>query len=180
MEDIIVQLKDSYEKTINSFVSTLTTIRAGRANPTILDRVMVDYYGEKTPLNQIALITSPEPTQLLIKPYDSGDIKAIMTALNESDLSINPISDASVIRVPFPPLTEDRRKEYVKQVKKFVEEAKVAIRNIRREYNSLLDKDLYSEDMIKRLEVDVQKQTDEAVKKLDELTKKKETEIMTI
>ena len=180
MEEIIVKLVESYEKAINSLVTTLSTIRAGRANPTILDRIMVDYYGEKTPLNQISMISSPEPTQLFIKPYDNGDIRAIMAALNESELSINPISDASGIRIAFPPLTAERRKEYVKQVKKFAEDSKVAVRSIRRDYNSQLGKEEYSEDMIKRIETEIQKITDDTIRKIDDLIKKKESEIMTI
>jgi len=180
MDEIILLTKESFDKAINSFVNTLSGIRTGRANPNILDRVMVDYYGEKTPLNQISLISAPEPQLLQIKPYDAGDIRSIMAALNDSDLGLNPVSDAAVIRIAIPPLTEERRRDFVKNAKKFAEDSKIAIRNIRRDHLGLVDKDEYSEDLIKRIEVEIQKVTDEAIRKIDDLLKKKETEIMTI
>lgn len=180
MDEIIESLQDSFQKALQSYNGVLTSVRTGRANPNVLDRVMVDYYGEKTPLNQISLISAPEPQLLMIKPYDSGDIKAILAALNDSDLGFNPIPDAQVIRINIPPLTEDRRRDLVKVAKKYAEDAKIVIRNIRRDHIGLLNSDDYSEDLIKRLEQEIQKYTDEAVRKIDETLKKKEQDIMTI
>lgn len=180
MEEIILSLKDSFQKSIQNLIANLGAIRTGRANPNILDRIMVDYYGTKTPLNQISLVSAPEPQLLMIKPYDRGDIKAILTALNNSELTLSAASDGQVIRIAIPPLTEERRREFVKLAKKHAEEAKIAIRNIRRDYISLAKDGDYSEDMIKRIEVEIQKVTDDAVKQIDEINKKKEQEIMTI
>ena len=161
--------------------SEFSTLRTGRASAALLDRIECDYYGEKMPINLISSISVPEPRQLLIKPYDKGDMRSILAAINASTLGINPINDGDTIRLILPPLTEERRRDLVKQAKKFTEEAKIAIRNIRRDANTSIknDKDL-SEDMSKRAEEAVQKVTDEYVKTADDLLKEKEEEILTV
>ena len=178
--EIIELTKANFEKAINSFNIILSGIRTGRANPNLLDRVMVNYYGDKTPLNQISMVSAPEPQQIMVKPYDTGDIKTILEALNDADLGLNVQSDGLVVRINIPPLTEDRRKEMVKVAKKAAEDAKIAIRNIRRDSIDLAKNDENSEDLIRRYETEIQKVTDEAIKKIDDLAKKKEAEIMTI
>ena len=147
----------------------------------MLDRVRVDYYGEPTPLNQIASIQVLEGRQLVIKPYDKSAMKAMERGILEADLGINPQNDGTVIRLNVPPLTQDRRKEYAKQAKKYAEQAKVAIRNIRRSaIDDIKDLDDYSEDEIKRAQEKVQKKTDSFVKKIDEIEAAKEKDILTV
>ncbi len=169
------------EKTILNLKSQFATLRTGRASAALLDRIEADYYGEKMPINQISSISVPEPRQLVIKPYDKGDVKAIIAAINASTIGINPQNDGDVIRLILPPLTEDRRRDLVKQAKKFAEDAKIAVRNIRRDANSDIknDKEL-TEDQVKRQEEEVQKVTDQAIKKIDDLFKEKEVEILTV
>lgn len=181
MDIIIEKLKEKMEKSIESLNSTYTTIRTGRASASLLDRVEADYYGSMTPVNQIASITIPEPRQLLIKPYDRNDVKSIVAAINASDLGINPVVDGNCIRLVLPALTEERRKELSKLAKKYGEDTKVAIRNIRREAMDEIkkSKDL-PEDSRKDLENEVQKVTDLYVKKVDEHYAVKEKEIMTV
>ena len=173
--------KIGLEKVIEHFKSELAVVRAGRANPKILDRVMVDYYGSQTPLNQMSNITVPEPRSLLVNIWDMSAFKDVIKALNEANLGVNPITDGDSIRLVFPTLTEDRRRDLVKVAKKYGEEAKVAIRNIRRDYNDKVKKDKeLPEDLAKKLENDIQKATDEAVKNIDASVAKKEKEIMEI
>lgn len=181
MEEIIELTRSKMEKTIDSFEKELTTIRTGRANAAMLDRVEVMYYGFKTPLNQVASISVVESRQLLIKPYDKANLPDIEKGIVEANLGFNPSNDGSVIRIVIPTLTEERRKELVKLANKIKEENKVAVRNIRRDSNDLLkkDKDL-SEDERKRLENEVQKVTDEYTNKLDLITENKEKDIMAI
>ncbi len=181
MEEIIILTRDSMEKSIQSLKFNLSTIRTGRASVQLLDNIEVDYYGCPTPLIQIASISVPEPKQLLIKPYSKEDVKAIVAAINASNIGLTPINDGATIRLNIPPLTEERRRELAKSAKKYGEDGKVAIRNIRREYMDELknDKEL-PEDMRKRLEQEVQKATDEFCKKIDEICSEKEKEIMTI
>lgn len=181
MEQYALLAEERMEKSIANLQSEFATLRTGRATAALLDRIECDYYGEKMPINQISSISIPEPRQLLIKPYDKSDMRAILTAINASTLGINPINEGDVIRLILPPLTEERRRDLVKQAKKFTEETKIAIRNIRREANNDIkkDKDL-SEDMAKRAEELVQKVTDENVQKADDLLKEKETEILTV
>ncbi|OQC11204.1 MAG: Ribosome-recycling factor [Tenericutes bacterium ADurb.Bin087] len=181
MDEYALLAEERMEKSILNLKSEFATLRTGRASAALLDRIECDYYGEKMPINQISSISVPEPRQLLIKPYDKGDMRSILAAINASTLGINPINDGDTIRLILPPLTEERRRDLVKQAKKFTEEAKIAIRNIRRDANSSIkaDKDL-SEDMSKRAEEAVQKVTDEYVKKADELLKEKEEEILTV
>lgn len=172
---------DKMEKTLENLKSQFATLRTGRASSALLDRIECDYYGDKMPINQISSISSPEPRQLLIKPYDKGDVKAIIAAINASTLGINPLNDGDQIRLILPPLTEERRRDLVKQAKKFAEDAKIAIRNIRRDALVPLKADkTISEDLVKRSEEEVQKVTDASIKKCDELLKGKETEILTV
>ena len=181
MDEIIILARESMSKTIESLHSSLKTIRTGRASVSLLDNIEVDYYGSLTPLNQLASISIPEPRQLLIKPYSKEDVKNIVGAINASNLGLTPINDGTSIRLNIPALTEDRRRDLSKQAKKYGEEGKVAIRNIRREYMDELkkDKDL-PEDTRKHLEQEVQKVTDEFVKQIDDVCAEKEKEIMTI
>ncbi len=181
MDALALECQEKMNKTIDSFEGQLKTLRTGRANASVLDRIEIDYYGSMTPINQVSSISTPEPRQLLIKPYDRNDCKAIVAALNESDLGINPINDGTSIRLIFPPLTEERRKELVKVGKKYSEDAKVALRNVRREFIDLAKADdSLPEDQEKRLEQDIQKVTDEATKKVDEIFAAKEKEILSL
>ncbi|MBE6133898.1 MAG: ribosome recycling factor [Erysipelotrichaceae bacterium] len=181
MDEIALDAQNKMNKSIDVLVQSLTTLRTGRASAAMLNGIDVDYYGSPTPLNQISSITVPEPRQLLIKPYDKNDVKSIVAAINASDLGLNPINEGQLVRLNIPAMTEDRRREVSKQAHKYGEEAKVTIRNIRREYMDLvkLDEEL-TEDYQKRVEEDIQKVTDEAVKKIDVIIAEKEKEIMSI
>ena len=170
-------------KSIDAVNADFASVRAGRANASVLDRISVDYYGSPTPIQQIAAIASPDPRQLVITPWDGTALKPIERAIQESDLGINPSDDGRVIRLVFPELTEDRRKELVKEVKKKAEGAKVAIRNIRRDANDAfkkLAKEDVSEDEIKELEEQTQKLTDKYIKEVDQMVDVKSKEIMTV
>ncbi len=181
MDIIIEKAKEKMEKSIESLLLTYKTIRTGRASASLLDRVEADYYGSPTPINQIASISIPEPRQLLIKPYDRNDVKSIVAAINASDLGINPIVDGNCIRLTLPALTEERRKELSRLAKKYGEDSKVAIRNIRREAMDEIKKNnQLPEDSRKDLENEVQKLTDSYIKKVDEHYLSKEKEIMTV
>ncbi len=179
-----IQIYDTkMTKTIGNLNSELGTIRAGRANPHVLDRIMVDYYGVATSLQQVANITVPEARMIQIQPWESSLIKDIMKAIQVSDLGINPNTDGKVIRLVFPELTEERRKELVKEVKKKGEAAKVAIRNIRRDANEAfkkLEKEDVSEDEIKKLSEEIQKLTDKYVKEIDKTVEEKSKEVLTV
>ena len=173
--------KEKMEKGIANFEKNLVNIRTGRANPQILDVVKVDYYGTPTPLNQIASISVQEGKTLVIKPYDANSLKDIEKAINESNIGLPPINDGSVVRITTPALTEETRKGYCKNIGKYAEEAKVIIRNVRRDANDEIKKDkTVSEDTQKDLQNQVQKLTDEFTKKIDDLSKAKEKEVMTI
>ena len=170
-------------KTINNLDGELATIRAGRANPHILDKLTVDYYGAPTPLQQVANITVPEARMIQIQPWEKSMLKAIEKAILTSDIGINPTNDGTSIRLVFPELTEDRRKELAKDVKKKGEEAKVAVRNIRRDGNDVfkkLAKAEISEDEIKELEENLQKITDKYIAQVDKMVEAKSKEIMTV
>ena len=183
MDDRIKKYEDKMQKTLNNLEGELATIRAGRANPHILDKITVDYYGVPTPLQQVANITVPEARMIQIQPWESSLIKAIEKAILTSDLGLNPSNDGKMIRLVFPELTEERRKELVKDVKKKGEAAKVAIRNIRRDANDSfkkLAKEDVSEDEIKELETKIQKATDKYVKDVDVTVDKKSKEILTV
>ncbi|MEG1462184.1 MAG: ribosome recycling factor, partial [Anaerorhabdus sp.] len=163
------------------FSESLATVRTGRANTTMLDHVEVDYYGSPTPVNQIASISVVEGRTLVIKPYDSSSLKNIEKACNEADLGIAPQNDGTVIRLTVPALTEETRKEMCKKVSKYAEEAKVQIRNLRRDGNDAAKKDdTLTEDMEKDCLDKIQKLTDEFIKKIDDIAANKEKEVMTI
>lgn len=181
---VISSTKDRMTKAIQSYSRELASIRAGRASASLLDRITVDYYGAPTPVNQIAGITTPEARLLVIQPYDKSILGDIEKAILKSDLGLNPSNDGQIIRIAIPQLTEERRKELVKVVKKESEEAKVALRNIRRDSNDSLKKlekngDI-TEDALRGFSDDVQKLTDEYIQKIDQITKDKEKEILEV
>ena len=184
MEELIMTYEDKMEKSLDNLYSEYTSIRAGRANPHILDKITVDYYGTPTPLQQVGNVSVPEARMICIQPWDASILKDIEHAINMSDVGINPTNDGKVIRLVFPELTEDRRKELVKDVKKKGENAKVAIRNIRRDAIDAIKKkgkeDGISEDEVKGYQDDVQKKTDEYIKKIDVAIEEKSNEIMTV
>ena len=171
------------QKTMDSLDSEMGTIRAGRANPNVLNRIMVDYYGTPTPIQQVANVSVPEPRMIQIQPWEKSMLKVIEKAIMVSDLGINPTNDGTAVRLIFPELTEERRKELVKDVKKKGEEAKVAVRNVRRDGNVAFKKlkgTEISEDEIKDLEDELQKITDKYVAKIDKMVEAKSKEIMTV
>ena len=181
MDEIALEAKARMQKSIDSFSGELSQLRTGRASPAMLDRIECEYYGDKIAVNQISSISVPEPRQLLIKPYDKGDIKAIVAAINASNLGINPIADADQIRLIIPALTEETRRDLVKKAKALLEEAKVSIRNIRREYIDFVKSaDDMTDDYKERVQDDIQKVMDETTKALEELFSKKEKDIMSI
>ncbi len=184
-------LKDEYKvfenkmkKSIDSVAADFAAVRAGRANAAVLDRIMVDYYGSPTPIQQIASIGSPDPRSLVITPWDATAVKAIEKAIQESDLGINPANDGKSLRLLFPQLTEERRRELTKQIGKYAEGGKVAIRNIRRDamdkFKKLQKDSEITEDDLKQAEKDIQKLTDEMIKRVDELYSAKEKELMEV
>ena len=183
MNERLQVYEDKMKKTMASLESDLATIRAGRANPNVLNKIMVDYYGTPTPIQQVGNVSVPEPRMILIQPWEKSMVKAIEKAIQTSELGINPTNDGSAIRLVFPELTDERRKELVKDVKKKGEGAKVAIRNIRRDGNDALKKlkgSEVSEDEIKDMEEELQKVTDKFVKKVDEAVEAKSKEVMTV
>lgn len=178
------EFESKMKKTCEALEGELATIRAGRANASVLDKILVDYYGTPTPVNQIASIATPDPRSLLIQPWDGSVLKALEKAILTSDLGINPQNDGKMIRLVFPPLTEERRIDLVKQTKKYGEECKVAIRNIRRDAVDKFKKQQkaseITEDDYKDLEKDIQKLTDDFIKKIDGIMDKKEKELKEI
>ena len=183
MNERLKVYEEKMTKTMANLDGELGSIRAGRANPNVMNRIMVDYYGTPTPIQQVANVSVPEARMIQIQPWDKSMIKAITKAIQTSDLGINPNNDGSVIRLVFPELTEERRKELVKDVKKKGEAAKVAVRNIRRDGNDSLKKlkgtDV-SEDEIKDMEDELQKMTDKYVKDIDKAVEVKSKEVMTV
>ena len=179
-EMIILELNEKMDKAISTLEKRFTTVRAGRANPSSLDGIMVEYYGSMTPLKQLATISVPEARQLLIKPFDKGCLKDIEKAILASNLGYNPGNDGETIRIIIPELTEERRRELVKQVKAMSEETKVAIRNIRREGLEDVSKLEVSEDEEKGLEKDIQDIVNEYNKKVEAKLKEKEEELLTV
>lgn len=183
MDERVQKYDSKMTKTLKGFETELTTIRAGRANPHILDKITVDYYGSPTPLQQVANITVPEARMIQIQPWEASLIKAIEKAILTSDLGLNPSNDGKIIRLIFPELTEERRKELVKDVKKKGEAAKVAVRNVRRDANDAfkkLVKQDVSEDEVKDLSDEVQKLTDKYIKDIEAAVEKKSKEILTV
>lgn len=181
-EKLLSETKDKMKKAVNVFSGELATVRTGRASPSVLQGIKVDYYGNLTSLNQVASITAPEPDLLIVHPWDKNILSTIEKAIMGSDLGLNPSNDGNVIRIPIPPLTEERRKEIVKMVKKMAEEARIAIRNIRRGANDELKgkkkEGAISEDDEKRLEKRIQELTDEHIQMIDNILKDKEKEIL--
>ncbi|MCQ2776458.1 MAG: ribosome recycling factor [Bacilli bacterium] len=181
MDEYVTQAQQEMNARVDALKNSLVSLRTGRANPAMLNNIMVDYYGSPTPINQISSVSVPEPRQLLIKPYDKNDCKAVVSAINASDIGINPINEGTQIRLMIPALTEERRKEIVKQARKYGEETKVAIRNIRRDYMDLIKgDDGMSEDYQKKVVEDLEKVTGEAVKLVDTVVGDKEKELMTL
>jgi ribosome recycling factor len=180
----IANAKERMTKAIQAYTRELASIRAGRASASLLDRIQVEYYGAPTPVNQLAGISVPEARLLVIQPYDKSILGEIEKAILKSDLGLNPSNDGSIIRLAIPQLTEERRKELAKQVKKEAEEAKVAIRNIRRDGNEDLKKleksGEITEDGLRGYSDDIQKMTDEYISKIDQITKDKEKEILEV
>lgn len=181
---ILDQAKDKMDKSISAYTRELASIRAGRANASLLDRISVDYYGAPTPINQLAGVSVPEARLLVVTPYDKTILGEIEKAILKSDLGITPTNDGNVIRLAIPALTEERRKELVKVVKKEAEEAKIAIRNVRRDANDDLKKleknGEITEDNLRGYNDDIQKLTDDFIAKIDDLAKEKETEILSV
>ena len=181
---MIKKFEDKMQKSIESLEREYNSIRAGRANPHVLDKIKVDYYGTPTPLQQVGNISVPEPRIITIQPWETSLLKAIEKEIMQSDIGINPTNDGKVIRLVFPELTEDRRKELAKDVKKRGEEAKVAVRNIRRDANDFVKKQNkagnLNEDQAKDEEDKVQKMTDKYIKQIDEAVDAKSKEIMTV
>lgn len=178
------EIEAKMEKRVDGYNSELKTIRAGRANASVLDKVAIDYYGTMTPVAQIGSISSPEPRMLVVQPWDASALKEIEKAINKSDIGITPQNDGKVIRLTFPPLTEERRKELVKTVKKYTEEAKIQIRNIRRDamedFKAQKKKSEITEDDLKGIEKDIQNLTDKYIKELEEISAAKEKEILEV
>lgn len=177
---IIDDANDRMSKAIDAYQRELSTVRTGRANPTMLDRVSVQYYGSPTPINQMANVSVVEGRQLVIKPFDKTTLKDIERGIYEAELGLTPQNDGEIIRIMVPALTEERRKEFAKNVWKFAENAKIAIRNIRRDCNDEIKKIDVSEDEVKNGQDRIQKLTDKFVKEIDEIGKVKEKDIMTV
>jgi len=178
------ELKSRMEKSVEDFRGHLASARTGRANVHMLDQVKVDYYGTDTPVAQLGQVSTPEPTMILIQPYDKAMVSAIEKAIRTSGTGLNPMSDGTVVRVPVPPMTEERRKEVVKQLNKTLEDHKTAIRNIRRDRNDHVKKpgkdQLISADDEKRAGEEIQQLTDVEIKRIEDLFKAKEKEVMTV
>lgn len=184
IEEIFLDSEDRMQKTIELLRKDFASLRAGRANPAILDKIQVDYYGVPTPINQMANVSAPEARLLVIQPWDKSVVSAIEKAILKSDLGLNPSNDGTIIRIAIPQLTQERRKELVKVIKKKAEETKISIRNVRRDANESLkslekSKDL-SEDENKKAQDDVQKLTDKYIAEVDKVLAAKEQEIMEI
>jgi ribosome recycling factor len=183
-KQVIQDAKTRMEKAIAQLKKELATLRAGRATPSLLDKVHVEYYGALTPINQVAGITAPEPRLLVVQPWDKGSLADIERAILKSELGLNPNNDGTIIRIAIPPLTEERRAELVKMAKKYGEEAKVAIRNIRRDANDSIKKiekdGSISEDESRRHQESIQKITDDQISSIDGIINEKEKEIMEV
>jgi len=176
--------EEKMDKTISVLVNQFATIRAGRANAAVLDRITIEYYGAKTPINAVATISTPDPRTLMIQPWDTSVLKDIEKAIQASDLGINPTNDGKVIRLVFPQLTEERRRELTKHIKKYGEDAKVALRNIRREalddYKNQKKKSEITEDDFKMLEKEIQELLDNKIKEVDKQVEIKEKELLSL
>jgi len=184
LDVVLEEANDGMEKSLRSLRVELQKLRTGRANPSLLENLQIDYYGTATPLNQLANMTAPEPSLIVVSPFDKGALAAIERAIQSSDLGLSPNNDGKLVRIPIPPLTEERRKELVKRVKKIGEEHKIGVREARRAAIGML-KDLESDGSVdadekRRGEKQVQDTTDAHVKKIDEMTSQKEEEILQV
>ena len=181
MDAYVLECKERFEKTISALKGSLAKLRSGRANPAILEGIQCDYYGEKMDISSLCSISMPEPRQLLVKPYSREDLKTIATAINAANIGINPQVEADAIRLIVPAMTEEIRKDIVKKAKAQGEEAKVALRNIRRDTLSLLkEDDSMSDDYKEMVEKDIQKEVDNATKTIEDLVAEKTKEVMTV
>lgn len=180
MNTVKTNTQDKMEKTVKALGDEFNTIRTGRASTSLFDRVMVEYYGTPTPLNQVANISIPEARLIVVQPFDKNSLNDIERAILTSELGLNPNNDGKVIRINIPPLTEERRKDLVKQAKNIAENSRVSLRNIRRDANEVIKKGDFPEDEQKKGVEDIQKVTDEYVKKVNEILTAKEKEIMEI
>jgi ribosome recycling factor len=184
ISDVVKAAEQRMDKAVDAARHDYTTIRTGRANPSLLEKVVVDYYGTNMPINQLANISVPEPRTLLIAPWDKSVIPLIEKAIQKSELGITPSSDGNVVRLNIPQLTEERRKEFIKQLHKKAEEHRVSVRNIRRDVNEELKKQEKdgnaSEDEVKRAQEQIQKATDKHIAEIDSVTKAKEAELLEI
>lgn len=182
--EAMVNAKEKMDKIISALEKEFTSIRAGRANPGVLEKIQVDYYGTMTPINSMAAVSVAEARILVITPWDASALKAVEKAILSSDIGINPNNDGKSIRIVFPQLTEERRRDLVKQIHKYGEEAKVSVRNARRDaverFKAMKKTSEITEDDLKDCEKDVQKLTDKSIEKIDAVCKAKETEIMTV
>jgi ribosome recycling factor len=184
IDDLIQDATRRMDKSVEAAQTEFATLRTGRASPALLDRVQIDYYGQQTPLKQLATINAPEPRMITVQPFDPSSLSAIERAIQESDLGLTPSNDGKLIRLPIPQLTEERRKELVKVVRGMAEEGRVAVRNVRRDaihhLKELVDKSEVGKDEEHRAEERVQKLTDDHTKKIDELLERKEAEILEV
>jgi ribosome recycling factor len=178
--DVLASARERMKKSVDSTRNDFTSLRTGRANPALLDRVVVNYYGAATPLKQLASIGAPEPRLLTVTPFDKGAMKEIEKAISDAELGFNPANDGVLIRLPVPELTEDRRKDMVKLARKMAEDGRIAVRNIRRDAITELKAGDETEDEVRRAEGDVQKVTDEHIGLIDSALKSKEAEIMEV
>ncbi|MFZ0662590.1 MAG: ribosome recycling factor [Acidobacteriaceae bacterium] len=184
LKDAFQQLKTRMEKAVHDFQTNLASTRTGRASIQMLDQVRVDYYGTPTPLNQVGQLTTPDANMIVIQPWDTGIIGEIEKALRTSDLGFNPQNDGKIVRVPIPPMTEERRHEVVKHLNRLLEDHRTAVRNIRRDGNDVIKKaakdKAISGDEEKRALEEMQKLTDDEIKRMEEMSKKKEAEVMQV
>jgi ribosome recycling factor len=184
LKEVYADLKRRMDQAVAGFQSNLASIRTGRASAHMLDQIRVDYYGTPMPVNQIAQVSAPEPQMILIAPWEPSMVKEIEKAIQASDLGFNPLSDGKVIRVPVPPMTEERRRDVVKHLNKVLEEHRTAVRNVRRDGNDALKKlakeKKISEDEEKRSMEETQKMTDEEIRRMEEIARKKEIEVMQV
>ncbi|MDH3730864.1 MAG: ribosome recycling factor [Acidimicrobiia bacterium] len=180
MDDLLVEAESKMAQAIQHTQGEFATVRTGRANPTILNRVMVDYYGAQTPLQQLASFSVPEPQLLVVQPFDKGSIGDIERAIASADLGLNPSNDGTVLRIAFPPLNEERRHELIKVARHMAEEGRVAVRNVRRHTKDHMEARDESEDEIRRAEKELQEKTDRFIGQLDQLLEHKEKELLQV
>ncbi len=184
LKDLSADVKRRMDQAVTGFQTNLGSIRTGRASAHMLDQVKIDYYGTPTPVSQMAQVSTPEAQLIVIQPYDPSVVKEIEKALQTSDLGLNPQSDGKIIRVPIPPMTEERRRDVVKHLNKVLEDQRTAVRNVRRDGNDTLKKlakdKKISEDEEKRALEEIQKMTDEEIKRMEEMAKRKEAEVMQV